>query len=353
MPRPPRFLPGAKGGDVAFKADNHVVRVLVSSRAPSHILKYVDQLIGDNSAGGAPGGVELEFRADPTRPTDVDVVHVPSTSAVIGDSRTSEREQVRRARRLAKILKRRRVALVRTLPQDAAGVDRSAPAAEAILDQATTSYIAFSTAVTAPHDRAVIVIPHSHLRHRFLGYPQAAPISGRLLIVSSGALLRSYEPTLKVYAFADLPGCTLRIVGMVPTALEDSFARTLSRHAATISLCDDVLSDGARILEITRSELVVIAAPDNDESVSTIMLALSLDRPVLVESTPATRQLADEVGHDWVRLHNGALTPATLEAAIRSLREAPVIGQPNLTARDPNVIARWYADAFSAASASR
>lgn len=330
-----------------------VLRVLVSSRPPAHRVSYVDQLIGDDSAGGAPNTISFEYRDNLSGGYDVDVVHLIKTSAVVGDRRTPEYERVRRARRFAKALKRRRIALVRTIYGDEGTGTRSVARSEAILNQATTAFIVTTPTTAVPGNQAVIVIQHSHLRGRYLGYPRTETVPGRLLFVSSGQLDAAYEAPLKVFAVAELPGSTLRVVGQVPSAMAGSFSRTISRHPSRISLRDEAISDAARVEEVTRSELVVMASPDSHATLSTIMLAVSLDRPVLVEATAATRLLADEIGPRWVRLHEGRLTAATLEAAVKHLRADPPTGRPNLDSRDPNVIAEQYTAAFRAAAASR
>ncbi|WP_137845663.1 hypothetical protein [Microbacterium sp. 2FI] len=327
--------------------------MLVSSRQPAHQVGYVDQLVGDDSAGKAPGGVQFEFREALQSLNGVDVVHLTATSAVVGDRRVADAQRTRRARRFARAVRRRRIALVRTVYGDEPWLTRPASPAEAVLDRATAAYIVMSPTTAAPHGREATVIPHSHLRDRFLGYPLSPAVPGRILFISAGVFPAAYEAPLKVVAIADLPECTLRLVGQISSALLKSFNRTISRHPATISLRDEPLSDAARIEEITGAEIVAIASPDSYESHRTLMLALSLNRPVLVESTPATRVLADEVGHDWVRLHEGRLTAATLENAIHALRAAPPAGCPNLDARDPNVIAANYATLFRAVKRSR
>jgi hypothetical protein len=312
---------------------------------------YVDQLVGDKSAGEAPGGVEFEFSDNLRSTADVDVVHLTALSAVLGDRRVPQSERVRRARRFVKTLGRRRIALVRTVFGNGGGSTRAVSRAEAILDRSTSSYIVLDATAATPHDRPVTVIRHSHLRDRFLGYPRARTVPGRLVLASTGTFHPAYEAPLKVFAVANLADYTLRLVGKVPSALTDSFARTVSRYPATISLREDPLSDAGRVEEITQAELVIVASPDSYEAHSLIILALSLDRPVLVEDTASTRRLADEVGHDWVRLHEGRLTAATLETAVEDLRAHPPTGRPDLAAREPNVIAAQYAAVFRGAAA--
>lgn len=178
-------------------------------------------------------------------------------------------------------------------------------------------------------------------------------MSGRLLLVSAGELHPGYEAILKVVAAANIPDYSLRAVGTVPKALRNSFSRTRARWPGRISYRNEVTSDAARVLEVTRAEIVIVASADTLESLGTIMFALSLDRPVVVESTTATRLLADEVGRDWVILHEGRLTAAKLESALRSYRTNPPMGRPNLDRRDPNLIAAKYAEAYRTAAETR
>lgn len=324
--------------------------VLVTSRPPRHRVDYVDQLVGDDSAGQAPSSVMLEFGTDPSRAHGVDVIHLTDITTVIGDHRDPARVRMRRAKRFVKLLERRRIALVRTVYAPDAG--RAVSRAEAIVNEAAASVIALSPSTMA-EGHATLVIGHSHFRDRFLGYPREEATPGRLLITATDTMHPKYEATLKVFGVSDLPGWTLRIAGRVSPALEESYARTIADHTDTISLRNEALSDAARVSEISQAEVIVISAAETYEALSLLMLALSLDRPVLVEDTAQTRALADEIGPSWVRRHTGPLTAKTLETALVDLRTHPPMGGPNLDSRDPNLISGLYADVFKAAAAGR
>lgn len=329
------------------------VRVQVSSRAPSHRSQFVDQLQGDDSGGGAPRDIDFTFSENLADLHDTDVVLLTAVTPVIGDRRDPEQLQVRNASRFVRSLRRHNVALVRALYAEAAHSVQNPTRAEEILNRATTSFIAMDPFMAVPDPRAVTVIEHSHFRERFLGHPLAQVVPGRLVFLSMGGVDPSYEAPLKVFGIADLPGCTLHVVGKVPRALTASFERTLTRHSTRVSLIDGDLSDSARLMELTQAEIVVVAAPDTYESMRVILLALSLDRPVLVEETPLTRAIADEVGGGWVRLHDGRLTAEGLELALQQIRSAPPVGRPKLDARNPNTIAAQYVSVLKAAAASR
>lgn len=328
------------------------LKVLVSGRPPSHRLRYVDQILGDSSVSSPPVGIEFEYRDTPNGRDSVDVVHLTDSAAVLGNRRVPESEKVLRATAFTRALKRRRVALVRTVTADV-DQDSRGSRAEAILDSATSKYITHSSHRTIPHAREAALIPHAHLRFRFLGYPRGVAQAGRVLFVSPESFHSAYEAAMKVFAYANLPAHTLRIVGKIPSRLTSSFARTINLNSKTITLLDETISDAARVEEISKAELVVIVAPETDESMSTMLLALSLDRPVLVEDTPFTRDLAAEVGSTWVRLHSGRLTAATLEKALAALADTPPTGRPALDGRDPDTISQQFAAVYRSAAASR
>jgi len=317
-------------------------KILVTTRPPHHRVDYVDQLIGDDSAGGAPTGVIHEFSLDPLRPRDADVIHLTDVEKVIGGHRLPEDERTRRAKRFIKMLRRRGIALVRTVESPAAGIERSR--AEATINRAAAYLIALNPTISAEQD--VVVIPHSHLRDRFLGFPREEVRPGRMLITARGTLPPPYEAAVKVMAVADLPDWTLRVAGDVPTEAKESYARSLADLGGVMSLRDDQLSDAASVTEISQAEVVLVVEPDRYDSQSVILMALSLDRPVLVADTPAMQSLADEVGPGWVQRHPGPLTAVALETALREFRANPPRHPPQLDARDPNEISARYAAVF-------
>lgn len=327
-----------------------VPTVLVTSRPPRHRVDYVDELVGDDSDGRAPTGAVLEFRTDPFRANGVDVIHLTDLSTVIGGPRTSDRERTRRAKRFTRMLRRRGIALVRTVRETEA--DRVRSRAETILDAAAATVTSLD-AVTAADGRATRVIGHSHLRNRFLGFPREEPVAGRVLITAGDTLHPSSRPATAVFGVADLPGWTLRLAGKVPLDLEDSYARTLADLTDMVSLRDELLSDAACVSEVSEAEIVLITAPTNHRSQIILMLALSLDRPVLVEDSPQTRSLAEEVGTSWVRRHVGPLTAQTLETELAAVRADPPIGRPRLDSRDPNLISEQYFAVYRAAATAR
>ena len=325
-----------------------VPTVLVTSRPPRHRVDYVDQLIGDDSEGRAPKDTVLEFRTDPFRAHGVDVIHLTDIATVLGDH--GARARTRRAKRFVRFLRRRRIALVRTLGGEEA--NRGISRAEAIVDAAATTVLALYP-MTAADGRPAQVVAHSHLRDRFLGFPRQESVPGRLLITAVTTLHPSCRTALAVFGLADLPNWTLRVAGKVPVGHEEAFMRTVADHPESISLRDELISDAICVSEVSQAEIVIIGEAEAYGSQSILMLALSLDRPILVEDTEQTRSLAEEVGASWVRRHTGPLTADVLERTLAAFRADPPTGRPNLDSRAPNLISAQYSAVYRGAAAAR
>ncbi|WP_460800065.1 hypothetical protein [Microbacterium sp. GXF0217] len=310
----------------------------------------MDQLFGDDSEGLAPSGSKFVFRTDPFRVHGVDVVHLTDIELVIGDRSGSERRRVRRAKRFAKLLQRRRIALVRTA--DGADERRLPSQAEIIVDDAAATVISLLP-LTAADRRQRVFLGHSHLRDRFLGFPREDTHPGRIVFIAQDTLDPGYEVLLKIFGVAELPGWRLRVAGRVPVELESSYARTLADHLHSISHRDEDLSDAARVSEVSQAEIVAVASPQTYEGQSILMLALSLDRPVLVEDSAHTRALGEEIGASWVRRYPGPLTAHAFETTLAELRLSPPVGRPHLESRDPNMTSARYAAIYRDAAAGR
>ena len=155
-------------------------------------------------------------------------------------------------------------------------------------------------------------------------------------------------------AFSALAGedLSLRIVGS--TIDEDVAAEIRSAVAADgrISTLDAYLSDDALVREITASELVVLPFAGVTNSGS-LLLALSLDRPVLVRSQPLTEQLAAEAGPGWVLTFTGSLEADVIRQALDTVRDPRSPEAPDLSARDWDAIGAAHAVAFETAVAER
>ncbi|OLT52243.1 hypothetical protein [Cellulosimicrobium sp. CUA-896] len=84
-----------------------------------------------------------------------------------------------------------------------------------------------------------------------------------------------------------------------------------------------------------------------------VLLALSLNRPVLVPASPSSVRLRDEVGAHWVRTYAGPLTAAALEEAYEAVArraETEGFGAAQLHGREWPEIARAHVEVFRGAA---
>jgi glycosyltransferase involved in cell wall biosynthesis len=142
----------------------------------------------------------------------------------------------------------------------------------------------------------------------------------------------------------------LRIVGWVVDAELGEKVAARSATDERVSSTLRYISDAELADEVGQATLVVLPYLAMHNSGATLV-ALSLERPVLVPRNPITTALADEVGRDWVHLYDGPLTADTISASL-SAASVPASARPNLAARDWDAIARSHAAVYQQAAAA-
>lgn len=286
------------------------------------------------------------------RRLDIDVVHVADENldVLLGVSATRPIRRLLSTIALVAIIRVGRMALVRTV-QNRPGSPTDRPItrlADQLLDRATTRYIVFDRA-DAFSDRTT-VIPHAHYRDRFIGYPRGAQVPGRVLCLSASEVYSERVALLELVRGAKTEGVSGRLAGVIPAALKATIEQDSSHHSAMISFSLGPLSDGARVQEIDRSEVVLVPEVDTLEQLQTVFLALSLDRAVLVPRTEAMSNLAQATGAGWVHLFEASLTSADLDKALDAARNSDRAQQPYLEGRELASTHDAYAAAFRAAA---
>lgn len=209
-------------------------------------------------------------------------------------------------------------------------------------DRRTRAWIVLNELSTVPTGTDRALIPHGDYTDWFARYPKSDPTIGRLV---SFGLIRPYKGTellLESFAHVTTLGASLRIVGKPSTdelrAAVESAAGVDNRISAVL----DYVEDSTLALEITAAQLVVLPYQNMHNS-GALLLALSLERPVLVPGTDVTRALANEVGPGWVHLYEGALTTAALDAALAAPAPART---PDLSARKWPQLGLAHIDAY-------
>jgi len=268
----------------------------------------------------------------------------------------SDRTVTTALRRLAVVtlmlrLRLTRTAVVRTVHNPSP--HEGGPAAERLLldalDAQTTLAVHLTerTIGTVLSGRRSIVVPHGHYRDWYRRADDVQLVPGRLLHVG---LLRAYKNVDQlIEAFGPAPPTwQLRIVGApADEVLAAHVARAAAadpRIVAELRSVDDV----QLAAEVAAAELVVLPYPARGGS-GAQLLALSLDRPVLVPAGPAADALRAEVGADWVQTYEGRLSSDVLRRGLTAVRAAGCTGRPDLSRREWADAGRTYRDAYQEA----
>ncbi|MGI8627716.1 MAG: hypothetical protein ACR2J5_14295 [Geodermatophilaceae bacterium] len=215
-------------------------------------------------------------------------------------------------------------------------------------DGQTALWIALNSSTELPVGRPSTVIPIGHYRDIYRDVSLPRPIPGRLLYFG---LVRPYKGVLAlISAFGgmDEPMLTLRILGRpnsegLRAAIETACSQDPRTSAELRHVEDEYLAR-----EIGESELVVLPYTRMHNSAA-VLLALSLDRPVLAPHTPTTAALAEEVGPGWLLTYRGELDAATLRDGLARARSGRGSVRPDLTARDWPGLGAQHRSAFLAA----
>ena len=176
------------------------------------------------------------------------------------------------------------------------------------------------------------LVRHGHYRDWFSAYPPAAPRTGRLVYFG---FLKEYKgvPEL-IAAFGDIDDAdlALHVVGRAAAPQIEREVRTLAAADSRITLTLRYVSDAELSQLITSAEAVVLPYVEMGNS-GAALLALSLDRPIIVPRAPSSAELGAEVGPGWVVEYEPPLSPAKLAGALEVVRKTARAGRPQLDTR--------------------
>lgn len=318
------------------------MRVLLSLSPPDGSTRYVDQVVTD-----APASVHfLFFRWRTALFGRYDVVHVHWPELMIR-ARHPAKAWMRRRALTALLVRTRvmRIPILRTVHNDRPHEEGSAAETRALarLDRSTSLAIVLTATTRVPHDIPTVHIPHGDYRTRFAPSPDVAAIAGRVLFFG---LIRPYKNVDGlISSFVELGDdrFELRIVGRPSPALR----RPIEERIASVERVSgrlEFLPDAELVDEVTASSLVALPYLEMSNS-GAVLVALSLDRPVLVPDSPATAELAEEVGSQWMYRYSGEFTASVLRDAIEWSRAART-ERPVLDGRDWATIGRQHARVY-------
>jgi beta-1,4-mannosyltransferase len=164
--------------------------------------------------------------------------------------------------------------------------------------------------------------------------------------------LRPYkgiEEFLRTFGDLGTRGYQLRIVGRPLVAEYAARLATLVKAFQGVELEMSYLSDDELERQILSAEVVVLPYWRVYNS-GVALLALTLKRPVIVQDSPTMRELAAEVGGDWVTILEFPADSQAFEAAYIRAREAFNQPLPNLSKRDWKHVGQKYAQLYAEAA---
>lgn len=326
------------------------IRVLHSLAPPDGTTKYVDQM-----TESAPDTVDVAyFSWRRALRGDYDVLHVHWPEFLLRARTARKRIGKRQAMRATLLLARaRRIPIVRTVhnlhPHETGG--RAERRILDAVDKQTDVFIRLNpTTQLEPWMKGVTIL-HGHYRDRFAQYAHAAREPGLVLYFGIIRPYKNVERLIEVYTARDRPGTRLRVVGSPSPDLRDRIAALADAHPS-VSARLAFVDDAELVAEITAASLVVLPYAEMHNS-GAALVALSMDRPILVPRTPSNTALADEVGGEWVIQYDGELTDAVLSEALAATATIPAGTRPRLDGRDWYEVGRRHRDVYLDAIASK
>lgn len=284
-----------------------------------------------------------------------DVFHVHWPELLVTSARTPLRRLARRLLTTAFITRLRltRTPVVRTW-HNLVRSDGLSPWDHRLLDalERRTRHIIRLTDQTAPPlDVPTSTIVHAHYRDWFEPVTEALepiePVDSRVLYFGLIKPYKGVEQLLEAVADSPEADLDVRLVGSPSDPALADRVRAAVAADARISADLSYADDPTLAAEIAAATLVVLPYKAMHNS-GALLLALSLDTPVLAPDNEVNRRLAEEVGEGWLHLFEGTLTIEDLEGALKAVTANPPAGRPDLSAREWPESAALHAAVFRA-----
>lgn len=181
-------------------------------------------------------------------------------------------------------------------------------------------------------DARTVVIPHPHYREWFAHIQPSGPVASRFGFFGHVRDYKNIESLIRAFSALPDPLATLEIAGSARNSglVEVLGSMALDDNRVTIRF--EHISDEELVALVTRAELIVLPYRDLTNS-GALLLALSLNRPVLVPENMVTSRLSEEVGEPWVQRFSGQLQAEDLDQALQRVRQNRV-QSPDLSRRE-------------------
>jgi len=279
-----------------------------------------------------------------------DVVHMHWPETRLGG-----RTRTRRAVRLAfaylylSRLRLSRTPIVRTVHnlERPSGLSRLDQGFLALVERWTTLEIVLNSRTPARGKPSVTIV-HGHYRDWFEAAPRSVAIPGRIAYTGLVRRYKNVDGLITAFQAARAlnPALTLLIAGKPSDKVIEAEVREARGDDDSVTLDLRFLDDEDLVGAITSSELVALPYRHMHNSGSAL-LALSLDRPVLVPANDVNADLAQEVGPGWVHQFADSLDETAIAGALRDSRTCGP--RPDLSGREWDDAGRAHAAAYAEA----
>jgi beta-1,4-mannosyltransferase len=266
---------------------------------------------------------------------DVFHVHWPE---ILVSGRDRARRLIRRLLFLAFVARlwARGTAVVRTMHnvRPHAGLSRVDRWLLGFLDRRTALVVRLNEETAVRPGTPCATILHGHYRDWFAHQPRPEREPRRAVFVG---LVRPYKNVeALVRAFADVAPsrtATLHVAGEPSDTALGAAIEAAARGVPGVSLDLRFLDDRELVHAVSTAQVVVLPYREMHNS-GVALMALSLDRPVLVPDNDVTARLAEEVGPEWVLRYSGDLTGEALGTALDQSQRIPRGARPDLGRRE-------------------
>ncbi|MGV8846994.1 glycosyltransferase [Tessaracoccus sp.] len=201
-------------------------------------------------------------------------------------------------------------------------------------------------------DVPVITIPLGHYREWFAGRVTYPARRGRVAYVGLIRRYKGVEDLVRRFRDVTHPAATLHICGKPSSEELVEEITALAEGDDRIHTTFGFVEEDDFVREVTEASLVALPFLHMHNS-STVLTALSLDRPVLVPDGDVNRAMAEEVGPGWIHMYSGELTSAVIDETLRRIDERQPPAPPNLDARGWDEAADLHLDAYRLARSPR
>ncbi|MCT2085763.1 glycosyltransferase [Microbacterium enclense] len=262
-----------------------------------------------------------------------------------------------RFRAWMQVLRWRRTAVVWTIHNLATHEDPGAGAARELarLERRVDRYVVLNPAVDIALAAPADIIPHGHYRSLIPDEVRTERRGKRVLYFGFIREYKNVPALVRAFGASELhrEGVDLRLVGRPHShALAQAVGSAVADSAGGVSARLEAVPDRDLYQEIADSSVVVLPYADLYNS-GVLVMALSMERPVIVPRTPATEYYREQFGSDWVFLYEPPLAPDVLSEIVHRALHVSVRGYLDLARLDWSALAASYVDTYRRALQAR